>query len=1076
MSENSSHSTRSSRSPVSVATIVKWTLPPALLLVLLLDSLTPLGFAHGLLYTPLVVISLLTRTRKWVVGVSILAAVFTLVGLLLAPPPAQVGTHFSSYVLANRFFSILVITGLGSFAVMILSKVAILHDAIRTQHHLNERLAINQRLINMASHVGNLGGWSVDLKTETIAWSDEVAFIHGMQPGEAPSLQEGINFYIPEHQNRIRKAYMACAEKGEPFDEELQIQTTDNRRVWIRAVGRAVRDESGRITSVEGALQDITHHREMEASFEASERRLKALADSMPMIVWAANKDGVVDFQGQPLVDYTGLPAAQLAIPGYWVNLIHPDDLEETLKRWNHCVATGDHYEVEFRIRRHDGEYHWFLTQAVPMHDAEGNITRWFGSSTDIHGQKQLELEASQLARRLANTLESITDAFLIIDREWCFSFLNSRAEELLGRSREELVGRNIYEAFPAAKGSQFEEEYSRAMDSGVSTKFEAYYPEPLDAWFDVSAYPTSDGLAVYFDNVTARRQKEAELRLLKTCVEHLNDIVLIAEASDFETSGTRIVFVNSAFEKQTGYLREEVRGKSPRILQGPQSDPQAIELIRNAMRENKPVRVELINYKKDGGTYWADVELSPIFNEKGERTHFVAIERDITDRKKAEEELIQSRQRIQYILNSVGEGIHGLDLDGKILFENPAAAEMFGWHESEIIGQPSHSLIHHHRADGSVYPVEECPIHRTLRDGEPRRITDEVFFRKDGSPFPVEYYCCPMLDSEGRIMGAVMTFRDVSEQRTLEEQLRQSQRLESVGQLTGGMAHDFNNLLTVIQGNADLLMESLLEDQELHALARMIATASQRGAELTHRLLAFARRQPLDPKAVDVNKLVMGLESLLRRTLGEHIEIELVRGAGLWRALVDPAQLESALLNLAINARDAMPDGGSLTIETANFRIDQVYADQHPDIRPGQYILIAVSDRGTGIPREHLDKVFEPFYTTKETGKGTGLGLSMVYGFVKQSRGHIKLYSEPGEGTTVKIYLPRVTDPSETNHDSMMVTSPVKGHELILLVEDDELVRQFAQSSLGSLGYQILIAEDGPRALEIIQIGRAHV
>ncbi|NMF84990.1 ATP-binding protein [Nodosilinea sp. P-1105] len=315
---------------------------------------------------------------------------------------------------------------------------------------------------------------------------------------------------------------------------------------------------------------------------------------------------------------------------------------------------------------------------------------------------------------------------------------------------------------------------------------------------------------------------------------------------------------------------------------------------------------------------------------------------------------------------------------------------------------------------------------------------------------------------------GLAVYFQDVSDRITLEEQLRQSQRLEAVGQLTGGIAHDFNNLLTVILGNAELLVEQLDTTAPLHTLAEMVVNAAQRGAELTQRLLSFARRQALDPKAVDINQLLGRMDALLRRTLGEHIELEWVRGGGLWSALVDPAQLENALLNLCLNARDAMAQGGRLTLETANTRLDQDYADQHAEVQPGQYVMIAVSDTGPGIPPDHLERVFEPFFTTKAKGKGTGLGLSMVYGFIKQSEGHIKIYSELGEGTTVKMYLPRCLNPDQQAL-SLTGHATVGGAEVILLVEDDDLVRRYGQEQLRMLGYRVITARDGAQALDII-------
>jgi signal transduction histidine kinase/CheY-like chemotaxis protein len=304
-----------------------------------------------------------------------------------------------------------------------------------------------------------------------------------------------------------------------------------------------------------------------------------------------------------------------------------------------------------------------------------------------------------------------------------------------------------------------------------------------------------------------------------------------------------------------------------------------------------------------------------------------------------------------------------------------------------------------------------------------------------------------------------------------LNSRLMQSQRMEAIGQLTGGVAHDFNNLLTVVLGNADLLVEMSADDPMRRQLAEMIGTAAQRGAALTQQLLAFARKQPLDPSVVDVNQRVAALDPMLRRTLGEHIEIELVRGAGLWPAMVDPAQLENALLNLCLNARDAMPGGGKLTLETANVALDQRYADQHADVAPGQYVMLAISDTGSGIPAELLSRVFEPFFTTKEKGRGTGLGLAMVYGFAKQSAGHVSIYSEPGHGSTVKLYLPRAQGARVQAAESELAEPAIRGGaETVLVVEDDEPVRQLACHELRALGYRVLDAACGADALRIVE------
>ena len=301
------------------------------------------------------------------------------------------------------------------------------------------------------------------------------------------------------------------------------------------------------------------------------------------------------------------------------------------------------------------------------------------------------------------------------------------------------------------------------------------------------------------------------------------------------------------------------------------------------------------------------------------------------------------------------------------------------------------------------------------------------------------------------------------------EQALRQAQKMEAVGQLTGGVAHDFNNLLTIIIGNIGIAKRGVVEARAERALANALSGA-ERAAQLTQRLLAFSRQQPLNPKTVDVNKLILSMSDLLTRSLSENIALETISGAGLWKVEADVSELKSTLLNLALNARDAMPNGGKLTIETSNAYLDDEYCRQHNDLSPGQYVLIAVSDSGVGMSAETIERAFEPFYTTKESGKGTGLGLSQVYGFIKQSGGHVKIYSEPGEGTSIKLYLPR-HDGEEAAAPQMESTGADQGRgETILVVEDDEGVRQYAAEILRDLNYQVIEAKDSAAALRLLE------
>ena len=406
------------------------------------------------------------------------------------------------------------------------------------------------------------------------------------------------------------------------------------------------------------------------------------------------------------------------------------------------------------------------------------------------------------------------------------------------------------------------------------------------------------------------------------------------------------------------------------------------------------------------------------------------------------------------------------LDTEGRVQTWNTGAERIKGYRREEIVGR--HFSLFYTQEDREA-GVPDFALKTAREKGKFE--TEAWRVRKDGSRFFANVLIDAINDADGRPIGFAKVTRDMTERRALEEQLRQSQKMEAIGQLTGGVAHDFNNLLTIIIGNLEIIGR---DPENPSKRARAIENAmhgAQRAATLTQQLLAFSRRQPLNPKVTDINRLVASFSDLIRRVLGEQIAVETVLGGGVWLADVDTHHLESALLNLAVNARDAMPQGGKLTIETANAHLDERYRAHYAEVAAGQYVLICVTDTGAGMTPDVLEHAFEPFYTTKPTGHGTGLGLSQVYGFVKQSGGHIRLYSEPGFGTTVKIYLPRVSDASVSEQVASAWSESTRGGtETILLVEDDPGVRAYTVEILTDLGFSVLEASEATTALEILE------
>lgn len=430
--------------------------------------------------------------------------------------------------------------------------------------------------------------------------------------------------------------------------------------------------------------------------------------------------------------------------------------------------------------------------------------------------------------------------------------------------------------------------------------------------------------------------------------------------------------------------------------------------------------------------------------------------------RKRAEEKLRQLSQLVEQSVNL----IMITDTNGVIDYVNPQFLTATGYKIEEVVGRTPTLL----KSEQAPAP-EWSKLWAAVLSGRNWR-GEFANKRKDGSVMFVSASIFPLKDDSGSITHFVSIQEDVTHRKEIEEQLRRSQRMEALGQLTGGLAHDFNNLLTIVISNLDLLASESVPGSETRSAAEGALEASLRGAALIRQLLAFARRQPLEAKVFEANERVVGIMDLLRRTLGEQVKIEMKLAKDLWLTATDPAQVESAIVNLAINSRDAMPNGGRLTIETANKHLDQQYSSENPDVTPGDYVMLAVSDSGEGMPREVLNRVLEPFFTTKGQGKGTGLGLSMVYGFTKQSRGHLKIYSEVGHGTTVRLYLPRAAVDAAVH---VVEQRPVEAtratrEATILVVEDNVGVRSVALRQLRSLGYRVIETENAASALAVLR------
>jgi PAS domain S-box-containing protein len=525
---------------------------------------------------------------------------------------------------------------------------------------------------------------------------------------------------------------------------------------------------------------------------------------------------------------------------------------------------------------------------------------------------------------------------------------------------------------------------------------------------------------------------------------------------------------VNPATGRIFGFTDAELAGQNVNILMPEPFHSRHDGYVRHYLEtgERKIIGIgrQVMARRKSGAIFPAHLAVSE-FAVDGRR-YFTGIVHDLSDQGSAE--VLREQTLLQTIFNQLPDALLIVDLAGTITLCNPAVARVFGYAPEELIGQGAAVL---YKDAGEM--ARAAAVKDRLRDEQAPQTMEIQFRRKSGTVFPSETVASVLRDSNGQAIGFLSLNRDISRQVEQDEALRKSQRMEAIGQLTGGIAHDFNNLLTIITGNHELL-DMMLEDAEQRDLLGRANNAALMGARLTNRLLTFARRRKLDPVVLDLNEHVLTMAELLRRTLGEAIVFGTLLAPGLWHVRADPSEIESAMLNLAINARDAMPDGGKLVIETRNVTLDDSDVAIEVGVQRGDYVRLSVSDTGVGMNREVLARVFEPFFTTKEPGKGTGLGLSVIYGFVKQSGGHVTAYSEVGKGTTINLYLPRVAAPSE-HHDVSRKMAPVVAQvgATVLLVEDNAEVRAVTARRLRNLGYSVVEASSAAQAIEALQAGQ---
>ena len=561
-------------------------------------------------------------------------------------------------------------------------------------------------------------------------------------------------------------------------------------------------------------------------------------------------------------------------------------------------------------------------------------------------------------------------------------------------------------------------------------------------------------------DSMTPQGGEELTPDLLAAAVAASANGIVITDAAG------AILWANPAFTRMTGYPLAEVKGRNPSILKSGLHDRAFYQELWSTITSGRSWHGELVNRRKDGSLYTEEMTITPVMCAEGQVANYIAIKQDVTRRRQAEEEFQKVRERLELALEAANEALWDWDVPSGRCYFSPRYYTMLGY-------EPGEFPAHYQSWEELLHPDDRQSAGEEVQRFLDRHEGFAIEFRLRTKTGEYRSLLCRgrvvEADETGRPVRMVGTNSDITERNKLAEQVRHAQRMEAVGVLAGGIAHDFNNLLTVINGHCSLLLESAAETSPLAAPLAEIRDAGERAAGLTRQLLAFSRRQVLRPTVVNLNSIIQRLGTMLRRMVREDIRITTTLEPALGSVLADEGQLEQVVMNLVVNSRDALPGGGEITIETGNFYADASYAQAHPDVSPGAYVMLAISDTGTGMDEETRSHLFEPFFTTKPVHKGTGLGLSTVYGIVHQSGGWIWVYSEPGKGSTFKVYLPRTeqsAEPSEQQASARQV--PRAGTETVLIVEDEPALLKLAANSLKKHGYSVLTASRGPAALEI--------